>query len=41
MVSSVDSIQSTFAEFTNHDARTFNLILDSVGIAFAVGGAPV
>ena len=40
MVSSVNSIQGTFARFPKTD-QTFNLILDIVGLGFAVGGAPV
>jgi hypothetical protein len=40
MVSSVDSIQGTFATFPESD-HVFNLIFDIVGLAFAVGGAPV
>ena len=40
MVSSVGSIQGTFATFPDND-HVFNLIFDIVGLAFAVGGAPV
>jgi hypothetical protein len=40
MVSSVKSILGAFATFPKTD-QVFNIILDIVGLGFAVGGAPV
>jgi hypothetical protein len=34
------SIQKTFAAFPDTD-NTFNLMMDIIGLTFAVGGAPV